>query len=105
MNVNGDMKNSCFSIGLPLFRRWSFASRYGITNIFKANQNMKNLINRDFCMASEDGYWQNNQCLIHFEYIKFFRNKNFPMLINITIRKADHSMSDSLSLRTISSFI
>ena len=36
---------------------------------------------------------------------KFFRNNNFPMLINITIRKADHSMSDSLSLRTISSFI
>lgn len=36
---------------------------------------------------------------------KFFRNKNFPMLINITIRKADHSMSDSLSLKTISSFI
>ena len=36
---------------------------------------------------------------------KFFRNKNFPMLINITVRKADHSMSDSFSLRTISSFI
>ena len=36
---------------------------------------------------------------------KFFRNKNFPTLINITIKKADHSMSDSLSLKTISSFI
>ena len=36
---------------------------------------------------------------------KFFRNKNFPLLINITVRKADHSMSDSFSLRTISSFI
>ena len=36
---------------------------------------------------------------------KFFRNKNFPMLINITIRKADHSMSDNFSLKTISSFI
>jgi len=36
---------------------------------------------------------------------KFFKNKNFPMLINIIIRKADHSMSDSFSLKTISSFI
>ena len=36
---------------------------------------------------------------------KFFKNKNFPKLINITIKKADHSMSDSLSLKTISSFI
>ena len=36
---------------------------------------------------------------------KFFKTKNFPMLINITIKKADHSMSDSLSLKTISSFI
>jgi len=36
---------------------------------------------------------------------KFFKNKNFPMLINITIKKADHSMSDSFSLKTISSFI
>ena len=36
---------------------------------------------------------------------KFFKSKNFPILINITIRKADHSMSDSFSLKTISSFI
>lgn len=36
---------------------------------------------------------------------KFFKNKNFPMLINITIRKADHSMSDSFSLKTITNFI
>jgi esterase/lipase len=36
---------------------------------------------------------------------KFFRNKNFPILINLTIRNADHSMSDNFSLKTISSFI
>jgi len=36
---------------------------------------------------------------------KFLKNKNFPMLINVTIRKADHSMSDNFSLKTISNFI
>lgn len=36
---------------------------------------------------------------------KFFKNNNFPALINIIIRKADHSMSDNFSLKTISGFI
>ncbi len=36
---------------------------------------------------------------------KFFKNKNFPILINLTIRNADHSMSDNFSLRTICNFI
>ena len=36
---------------------------------------------------------------------KFFKNNNFPTLINIIIKKADHSMSDSFSLKTISNFI
>lgn len=36
---------------------------------------------------------------------KFFKNKNFPKLINLTIRNANHSMSDNFSLKTISNFI
>ena len=36
---------------------------------------------------------------------KFFKNKNFPILINLTIRNADHSMSDNFSLKTICNFI
>ena len=36
---------------------------------------------------------------------KFYKNKNFPKLINITIKNADHSMSDIFSLKKISDFI
>ena len=36
---------------------------------------------------------------------KFFTNSNFSKLINITIKNADHSMSDEISLNTISKFI
>ena len=36
---------------------------------------------------------------------KFFKKRNFPTLVNITISKADHGMSDSFSLKTISGFI
>ena len=36
---------------------------------------------------------------------KFFLNSNFPKLINVTIKNADHSMSDDFSLNTISKFI
>ena len=36
---------------------------------------------------------------------KFFKNSNFSKLINITIKNADHSMSDEISLNTISKFI
>ena len=35
----------------------------------------------------------------------FYKSKKFPKLINITIKNADHSMSDSLSLRNISIYI
>jgi len=36
---------------------------------------------------------------------RFYKNKKFPKLINVTIKNADHSMSDSLSLRNISIYI
>ncbi len=36
---------------------------------------------------------------------QFYKNKNFPKLINITLKSADHSMSDSFSLKNISIFI
>ena len=36
---------------------------------------------------------------------RFYKSKKFPKLINVTIRNADHSMSDSLSLKNISIFI
>ncbi len=36
---------------------------------------------------------------------KFYDNQNFPKLINITIKNADHSMSDSYSLKNISTYI
>ena len=36
---------------------------------------------------------------------KFLKKKNFPQLLYITIKNADHSMSDSYSLKTISKFI
>ena len=36
---------------------------------------------------------------------KFYKSKKFPKLTNITIKNADHSMSDSLSLRNISIYI
>ena len=35
----------------------------------------------------------------------FYKSKKFPKLINVTIKNADHSMSDSLSLRSISIYI
>ena len=36
---------------------------------------------------------------------KFYKNKIFSKVVNITIKNADHSMSDIFSLRKISSFI
>lgn len=36
---------------------------------------------------------------------KFFKKSNFSKLINITVKNADHSMSDEFSLNTISKFI
>ena len=36
---------------------------------------------------------------------KFLKKNNFPQLLFITIKNADHSMSDSYSLKTISKFI
>ena len=36
---------------------------------------------------------------------RFYKNSNFPELINITIKGADHSMSDKFSLKTISKYI
>jgi len=36
---------------------------------------------------------------------KFLKKKNFPKLLYITVKKADHSMSDSYSLKTICKFI
>lgn len=36
---------------------------------------------------------------------KFYNNQNFPKLINITIKNADHSMSDHYSLNNISMYI
>ena len=36
---------------------------------------------------------------------KFLKKKNFPQLLYITVKNADHSMSDSYSLKTISKFI
>jgi len=36
---------------------------------------------------------------------KFLKKKNFPQLLFITIKNADHSMSDSYSLKVISKFI
>ena len=47
-----------------------------------------------------------NDTTIPYQYNdKFYKNKNFPNLINITIKDADHSMSDKNSLRTIVNFI
>ena len=47
-----------------------------------------------------------NDTTIPYQYNdKFYKNKNFPNLINITIKDADHSMSDKNSLRTIINFI
>ena len=36
---------------------------------------------------------------------KFLKKKNFPQLLYITVKNADHSMSDSYSLKTICKFI
>lgn len=36
---------------------------------------------------------------------KFLKKKNFPLLLNIIIKGADHSMSDNYSLKTITKFI
>ena len=41
----------------------------------------------------------------HYYNDKFYKNKNFSKLVNITIKNADHSMSDIFSLNKISDFI
>jgi len=47
----------------------------------------------------------NDLTIPHHYNDKFYKNKNFPKLINITIKNADHSMSDIFSLKKISDFI
>ena len=44
----------------------------------------------------------NRETVPHNYNDRFYKSKKFPKLINVTIKNADHSMSDSISLRNIS---
>ena len=95
----------------------------------KSNKIVRKIINKDFYYDYSPQLFKNSrECLIRninktfngetiffhggsdhtvpYNYNdKFLKKKNFPQLLLITIKNADHSMSDSYSLKTISKFI
>ncbi len=95
----------------------------------KSNKIVRKIINKDFYYDYSPQLFKNSRkCLIRninktfngetiffhggndhtvpYNYNdKFLKKKNFPQLLLITIKNADHSMSDSYSLKTISKFI
>ena len=95
----------------------------------KSNKIVRKIINKDFYYDYSPQLFKNSRkCLIRninktfngetiffhggndhtvpYNYNdKFLKKRNFPQLLLITIKNADHSMSDSYSLKTISKFI
>ena len=95
----------------------------------KSNKIVRKIINKDFYYDYSPQLFKNSRkCLIRninktfsgetiffhggsdntvpYNYNdKFLKKNNFPQLLLITIKNADHSMSDSYSLKTISKFI
>ena len=89
--------------------------RKKISNDFYYDYSPKLFINSKNCLIKNmDKTFKGETILFHgacdhtvpYNYNnKFLKRKNFPQLLYITIKNADHSMSDDYSLKTISKFI